>query len=319
MQVLILGAGAVGLGIGSALLQAGTRVDFAGRERTVRALREKGLERSGIFGDFHAGPERFGAFADLRELSGQVYDHVLVCVKSTDSEEAARQLAESGVRLRDGGKIILFQNGWGNAEIFEGFFPPEIIYNARVITGFRRPQPHTVEVTVHADAVHIGSLFGEPTEPVEGLCEQIAAGGLPCTATEKIGEDLWAKMLYNCALNPLGAVLDVPYGALAQQESGRRIMDAVIEEVYAVMGAAGFRTHQPTARDYRRLFSEKLVPATADHHSSTLQDVRAGKKTEIEALNGAVVRLAQADGVAVPVNRTLVNLVRFIESQALKQ
>ena len=126
---------------------------------------------------------------------------------------------------------------------------------------------------------------------------------------------LRAKMLYNCALNPLGAILDVPYGTLAQNPHSRQLMDNVIEEIYAVMDSCRYATYWPTAEQYKDIFYNKLVPPTAEHKSSTLQDLQTGKKTEIEALTGQVLELAEKAGVHIPLNSMLYNLVRFIEEK----
>ncbi|MCI5142861.1 MAG: 2-dehydropantoate 2-reductase, partial [Candidatus Electrothrix sp. ATG1] len=128
-----------------------------------------------------------------------------------------------------------------------------------------------------------------------------------------IARDLWAKMLFNCALNPLGAIFNVPYGALAEQENSRQIMDEVIQEVFKVMAAAGYSTHWGNAVEYLDAFYGTIVPLAAKHCSSTLQDIQAGKKTEIEALSGAVIGLGKEHGIAVPCNEMLYNMIRFME------
>ena len=207
------------------------------------------------------------------------------------------------------------QNGWGNAKTFARFFAQERVYSARVITGFSRPAPNHVEVTVHADAIHVGSLFHDDLAPLVELCAAIAAGGIPCEVTREIGKDLWAKMLFNCPLNAVGAVLGLPYGALAESEHTRPIMESIIDEVFCVMDAAGCESHWPSARDYLPDFYGQLVPSTARHNSSTLQDLRAGKRTEIDALNGAVVALGQTHRVPVPANEIFYQLLKQLESQ----
>jgi 2-dehydropantoate 2-reductase len=171
-----------------------------------------------------------------------------------------------------------------------------------------------VEITVHADAIHIGSLFSADLSVIEPLARAIRAGGVPCETTDSIEKDLWSKMLYNCALNPLGAILGVPYGALAESVSTRTLMDRIAEEVFAVMIAAGYRTHWQEPGEFLDVFYSRLVPDTAAHESSMLQDITAGKRTEIDALNGAVLQLAQEHGIAVPYNLAVYNLVQFLES-----
>jgi len=335
MRALIYGGGAVGLGIASCLILSGAKVDIIAREGTVSALRRGGLERTGIFGSVEVGPERFEAFASLDELLrlggrrlqdgglnldgefGYDCDYVLVCTKSHGSPAAAADLSRHREILGDGGKIVLFQNGWGNAEIFAEHFPKDQIYSARVITGFSRPEKNVVEVTVHADSIHLGSLFASDLAPMAPLAEAITKGGIPAEVVPDVGEDLWAKMLYNCALNPLGAIFGVPYGDLAEVSASREIMEALIGEIFAVMKAAGYRTHWSTPDEYRAVFYERLLPPTARHVSSTLQDIRAKKSTEIEALSGAVVRLGEEVGVPTPTNATLYRMVKFMEARNL--
>ena len=315
MRALVYGGGAVGLGLASCLLKSGARLDIIARENTVKSLRKDGLVRTGIFGEYHAGPSEFGCCASLDDLDKQACDYVLVCTKSFDSFEAAKDLCKHKSIFSEKTKIVHFQNGWSNAEAFTSFFDSQTVYTARVITGFRRHEPNEVEITVHADSIHIGSLFGAGLPAVQDLAEAINKGGIPCETTGRIGRDIWAKMLYNCALNPLGAILDVPYGKLAEQESTRAIMDGIAAEVFDVMTKAGYETHWDSAKDFLEVFYGKLVPDTAEHKSSTLQDIVANKPTEIDALNGAIIRLAANFELAVPYNLVVYNIVKFIEAK----
>ncbi len=314
MNVLIYGGGAVGLGIASCLICAGSRVEIVARAETVAALKKEGLLRTGLFGCTCAKSDAFGAYGSLDEMVGGPYDFVFICTKSFDSAAAAKDLADHEDRIGRGARLVLFQNGWGNAEAFAAHFEKARIYNARVITGFRRPRPNEVDITVHADAIHVGSLFATDLPILEPLCRAIQEGGIPCECTDAVEKDLWAKMLYNCALNPLGAILGVPYGALAAAASTRSLMDRIVEEVFAVMVASGYRTHWVEPKEFLGVFYRRLVPDTAGHKSSTLQDLAAGKRTEIEALNGAVIHLAEKHGLAVPYNLAVYNLIKFLES-----
>jgi len=121
-------------------------------------------------------------------------------------------------------------------------------------------------------------------------------------------------MLYNCALNPVGAVLDVTYGELAEQKSSRAFMDGIIEEVFNIMTRAGYETHWDSVKGFLDVFYNRLVPDTAEHKSSMLQDIAAKKRTEIDALNGAVIELAERFAIPVPYNSIAYNLVKFIEA-----
>ena len=335
MKALIYGGGAVGLGVASCLIRSGEDVKIIAREGTVSALRKGGLIRTGIFGSFEFGAEKFGAYASLDELLQEEgrrlqdgsfdgdrdydYDYVLVCTKSNGSEKAALDLSFHPEILGCGGKIVLFQNGWGNAEIFAKHFPKDQIYSARVITGFSRPEKNVVDVTVHADSIHLGSLFGSDLAPMAPLAEAITKGGIPTEVVEEVEKDLWAKILYNCALNPLGAIFGVPYGVLGEEPRSREIMEAVIKEIFSVMEATGHKTHWTVPEEYTAVFYEKLLPPTVRHESSTLQDIRARKATEIEALSGAVVRLGEEAKVPTPINWMLYEMVLFMEGRNQSQ
>jgi 2-dehydropantoate 2-reductase len=187
------------------------------------------------------------------------------------------------------------------------------IFNARVITGFRRQTAWHVEITAHAEAIHIGSLYGGNTGSIERLCRAIDDGGIPCAPSAAIERDLLAKLLYNCALNPLAALRGVAYGEIGNDAASRAALDAVVREIFDVLAAAGLETHRATPDAYLSFFWEQLLPPTQEHESSMLQDLRAGRPTEIDALCGAVVSLGRSAGVDAPVNAALTTLIHAIE------
>jgi 2-dehydropantoate 2-reductase len=310
-SAVIIGVGAVGLGLGSCLAVAGVRVRFVTRPATCDALSRHGLVRTGIFGTVETPPGEFDVCDDLGDIDFMNAGVVLVCTKSFDSATVAAALAEHRNFVRSAVPVVLCQNGWGNFERFAKFLIPQRIYNARVITGFRRRAPHEVEITVHASPITLGSLVGAANDKIDWLADALTAGGIPAVLTDTIERDLWAKLLYNCCLNPLGAVLESCYGKLADDEAARKIMDTIAAEAFAVMRAGGWSTHWSDVAGFLEAFYGQMVPVTYSHESSMLQDVRAGRRTEIEAINGAVVRLGKEYGLPTPVNGTLLNLIEF--------
>jgi 2-dehydropantoate 2-reductase len=319
MRVVVQGAGGVGLGLGSFLLAAGEAVAFVGRDATVAALRRDGLTRGGRFGAHRAPPGSFAAVEALDALAGGAFeapDFVLACVKSFDSERAAAALAAATHVLGEHADVVVCQNGWGGADAFARALGPARVYGARVITGFACPTLSRVEVTAHAEPVAVGCLFGAPPAAAEPLCAALRRGGLPAETTERLGELLVEKLLYNGCLNALGAICGVPYGALGASAPARAVMRELAEEAYRALDAAGLRARWPTADGFLKALYEELLPPTAAHEPSTLQDLRAGRRTEIDALNGAVVRLAEAHGLDAPVNRTLCELVHLFEEKS---
>jgi 2-dehydropantoate 2-reductase len=318
LRVAIVGAGGVGLGIGSCLLRSGAEVLFITRDEAgADALRTHGLERGGVFGKVHSPPDRFGVETRYAEITRWNPDHVLVCTKATECDAVADALrdgcGEAWATAESPPCIVLCINGWGNAERFAARLPAEQIFNARVITGFRRDAAWRVEITVHAEAIHIGSLAGQDLAVIEPLCRAIDQGGIPCAPSEAIEKDLIAKLLYNCALNPLAALRGVPYGEIGEDAASRAALETVVREIFAVLDATGLETHWRSAEEYLAFFWGVLLPPTGEHESSMLQDLRAGRPTEIDALCGAVVSLAQAAGVDTPMNDALTVLIRAIE------
>jgi 2-dehydropantoate 2-reductase len=312
---LFVGAGAVGIGLGATLLAAGESVGFVARGATARALSRDGCARTGLFGDASFPPSAFRVLETPAAFGAldAALDAVWVATKSWASADVARELSASAAVRESDAPIVLAQNGLGNAEIFAERFSSRRVCNASVITGFQRRAPSRVEVTVHADPILLGSLFGAGLDALRPLAAALSRGGIPANVTSDFGAVLWAKVLYNCALNPLGALLGVPYGELGRGERTRELMGCVAHEVYAVMRATGEHTHWPDADSWIRHFHESLLPATERHESSMLQDVRAGRRTEIDALCGEIARRGARQGIATPVNRALAVLVRALE------
>ena len=317
MKVAIVGAGAVGLGLGATLYHGGVPLRVIARDpETRRSLRSHGLHRRGLFGDVHVPAGAIRIDEDLDALHEDPVTVLLVCTKTTTSAELARDLATAGLAKENGPRFVLCQNGWGNAEIFSRSLPRDRIFNARIITGFQREGPCEVHVTAHAQPISMGSLFGADPTPLDRLCGALSRGGIPCELSQDIGRDLWAKMLYNCALNPLGALLGVPYGELAGNPESRDILESVVREIFKVLRASNQGTHWTNADTYLDVFFRDLLPPTKEHRSSMLQDLRAGRATEIDALCGQVVEQGARFGIGTPVNAALRVLVKAREERA---
>ena len=311
MKILIFGAGALGQALGCLLAADGHTVDLIIRKRFIEVIRENGLRVTGIFGNFTADPDRLQLFETLREPDETDYDCALITTKSYDTAEAVRAIA--GLNAFSG-PVVSMQNGCGNIEQVEQNFGSSRAFGGRVITGFEIRQPGTVDITVTADDVHVGSCIRGTIPPfAQRLADAVNRAGLPCKAVNDIYQDLFAKLLYNCALNPLGAILGVHYGALGDNPETRKIMEQVIDETFAVIHGLGGTTPWPDGKSYRKVFYEKLLPMTYNHRPSMLQDLEQGKPTEIEALAGYVAAQGNKLSIPTPACSLLAGLVRFRE------
>lgn len=321
MNILINGSGAVGIGIGASMISQGANVSFFARKESAKAMMENGIKRIGLFNHYSFGPDSFKVYTEYNEMPEDEFDFVLIASKTIANDDISKKLNEYKSILREDAKIIIFQNGFANDEPYLRFFPKEQVYCARVITGFRRPERYISEVTVHTEPILLGSLQKDDegkvlsSKPVSVISKMINDSGIPSETTEELDKFLWAKMLYNCSLNPLGAILNVNYGKLMENEYSIRIMNEMIDEIFEVIKASGYRTNWDSADEYKEVFYSKLVPDTYNHKSSTLQDISKRQKTEIDTLNGKVIELGDKYGVDVSVNRTIYNIIKTIESE----
>lgn len=313
MRVLIIGAGALGLSVGASLSSQGIGVDFIARGETKAAIDREGYSRTGLFWEIAIPAGKSKTYDDYRELPDAAYDFIIVTAKTTANRAIARELYSYSGCMRLGSKIVLMQNGWGGDEQFVCRFDEGQICAARVITGFRRTAPNVSDITVHTAPVLFGSLYTKEVSCLEPLAKALSDSNLPAEVTSDISKALWAKMLYNCTLNPLGAILRTSYGEMSSRPTSRAIMDELMRETFEVMTAAGYSAYQDTLEEYRELFYSKLIPDTYNHRASTLQDVEAKRRTEIDTLSGAVIKLAKRYKVAVPTTEMIYRLVKAIE------
>lgn len=313
MNTLIIGAGAVGVAVGASLLTKENRVDFLTNRDTKAIIDKEGIKRTGIFGEIVCAPGDVSAFAEYDDLPENYYDNIIVCVKTMANVETARKIFDGKKCLKEEGRIVIIQNGWGNEEEYMKYFPKEKVFNARISTGFIKTAPNVSDITVYAAPLLIGSIKGCDNSILKPIVDILNEAGIKSELTDQIEEALWAKMLYNTSLNPLGAILKVPYGKLIDAENSKAIMSDLIDETFAVMKAAGYKTFWKEAEEYKEFFFGKLVPETREHRSSTFQDIDKKKKTEIETLSGTVVKLGEKFGVNVPTHRIMYRLVRTLE------
>ena len=310
-RVLVAGAGALGSVFGGFLRTAGHDVTLLGRREHLDAINAGGLRIEGLWGDHQASGLVLAG--DLAPVRGR-FDAILITVKSYDTHAMARAVAP---RLEADGVVISLQNGLGNAETIAAVVGARRVLAGRVIFGAEAVAPGRVRVTVYADPVLVGAWErGDAAleARARAWAQEFAAAGIPAAPCDDIRAALWGKVLYNAALNPLGALLGVCYGALSENAHTRAVMDAVIDEAFAVAVAEGVALPWGSATEYRALFYGRLVPSTYDHRSSMLQDLERGRRTEIDAINGEVWKRGAARGIVTPVNEMLTRLLHGREA-----
>ncbi|MBU2599509.1 ketopantoate reductase family protein [bacterium] len=317
MKILILGTGAIGSVFGGFLAKSGHQVTLVGKLPHLEVIKQQGLKISGIWGEYLI-TQNLILGLNLEEIlrnSQKSFDLVLICVKSYDTEKIVKEYLPV---IKESSYIISLQNGLGNLEIISSLVEKEKIIAARVIFGAKVESPGHVKVTVYADQVMLGSIDNVISfEKLEEVAQIISTSGIPCQATKEINKYLWAKVLYNCSLNGLAAILEVTYGELGAYQETRKIMLDICKEIFMVAKIKKIEFFWERPEEYFDYLINKQIPPTAFHHASMRQDIKNQKKTEIEALNGAIVRLAKEEGLEVPVNNFITSLIKSKEKTYL--
>ncbi len=309
MNIVIVGLGALGTVFSTLLKKSGHRVFALIKEKYLPDLASRKVRISGIWGNHESVLD--GIYSAITPLQDEKIDLIVITVKSFDTETA---IATVSPLVGDGTIVMSAQNGYGNYETVARSVGREHALLARIIFGSKIVKPGHAEVTVIADDVRVGQPEGAiPEGIIRGIVSEINGAGIPTSYAADVNEILWDKILYNCALNPLGALLECNYGRLADYEETRQIMNALIREIFEVAGTHSIELHWGRARDYIDFFYGKLIPPTREHFPSMYHDLKFGKRLEIDALNGAIVKLAEEKGISVPVNETITRLIRTKE------
>ncbi|MGU3666344.1 ketopantoate reductase family protein [Methylobacterium sp. A49B] len=295
MNVAVVGAGAVGCYYGFLLARAGHAVTLIGRPALVEAVRADGLV---LEGSEKTASVPVRATVDGDGVAGA--DLVLVCVKSGDTEAAGAMIA---AHLEPSATILSLQNGVDNAERLADLLGravvPVAVYVATAMAG-----PGRVRHNGRGDLI-LGA-----SEASDRIAAALTAAGAPTTVSGRALDALWGKLIMNCAYNALSALTQLPYGRLVQGEGVVAAMTDVVQECVTVAEAAGVSV----APD---IFDSVMALSTAmaDQRSSTAQDLARGRPSEIDHLNGYVVRKGAALGIPTPANRMLHTLVKLVEQK----
>ncbi|MCE9657882.1 MAG: ketopantoate reductase family protein [Burkholderiales bacterium] len=305
-RVAVVGAGAVGSFFGAMLAQAGHPVTLIGRAAHVEAIRRHGLrlDRGG-----QVESVTLGASVEISAVRDA--DLVLFCVKSTDTEAVAEEMAPY---LAPGALVLSLQNGVENAPTIARSVAQAVV-PAVVYVATAMPEPGTVKHYGRGDLV-----IGAMRSPADGgaaastrlqdLVDFFAGARVPVRISADVMAELWAKLMVNCAYNAISGLAQAPYGRLAALPPIRELQHAVVAEVVAVARADGVELSLQQSLEAM----EGIAAAMPGQLSSTAQDMARQKPSEIDHLNGFVARRGRELGVATPANQALYALVKLVES-----
>jgi 2-dehydropantoate 2-reductase len=294
MNFMIFGAGAVGSVVAARLADVHP-VSLVARAEHVAAIRRRGLR---VSGDTEMVQSALDAVTDPADVEAPP-DVVLLTVKAYDTAAAVESLAP----WADRALFVSLQNGLGNEEIIAA--RAARVLGAVINQGATLLGPGAV---LHAGSgqVAIGPFHGTGDRDAETVAGALADAGFPAIAVRDINARIWAKAILNAAVNPLSALLRVRTGVLVDDDELRAGMRQVVRESVAIAGACGVEL---SAAEVMATVRE-VAEATRDNKTSMYQDLERGRRTEIEAINGALAARAREHGVPCPVNELLTRMVR---------
>jgi len=298
-RIAVVGAGAVGGYFGGMFARAGAPIVLIGRRHFADAVNSNGLVL-----DKSEGQERIRVAATTEMSAIRDCSLILFSVKANDTTETAKQIAPF---LQPDATVVCLQNGVDNADRVRAatnvVTVPAVVYVAVSVPEFGR-----VKHLARGDLI-IGPLSERTTE----VANVFNRAAISCRISENIEGELWVKLLCNCALNAISALGHARYGQIVQSGDAKQLMQDVVDEVLAVARAAGVVLPGVDDRESGMAAAMKIAMQMADAFSSTAQDLNRGRPTEIDALNGYIVRQGAALAVPVPVNRALFTLVKLAE------
>jgi 2-dehydropantoate 2-reductase len=303
VKICILGAGSLGSAIGGMLSGGGSEVFLVNRSRAhVEAINRAGLCLRDGATDTIVRPHAATDCSGMEPM-----DLVVVLVKSADTRSAV----ESAYAAIGPHTVVMsLQNGLGHEDILA-----EVVGRARVLAGKSYAggvmlEPGIVLSGTRGKETLIGELDGSSTERVRRIADTFTRAGLATTVSADIMATMWDKLLVNVATGALSGITGLTYGELYAVPEVRECALAAVGEAMAVARASGVRIATAAAED---AWTKAAAGLPASFKASMLQSLEKGTRTEIDFINGAVVRQGAQCGVATPVNRALVAAIKGIE------
>jgi 2-dehydropantoate 2-reductase len=306
MHVLILGAGAIGSLLGARLAGTQARVSLFSTDRAhIEAIRQAGLFIEQLDGSLTNHP--LSAFYEAGRLPADP-DLIVVCVKSYATEAAV-----AGIRhlQRPSTVFLTLQNGIGNWETIAGLTGWGSVLAGTTALGATRVAPGRIRHGGNGPTL-IGEPNGPASERTGAIVRLFREAGLEAGESDDVERLIWEKLIINAGINAVTALTGIRNGGIAESAQASAVCRAAVEEAVLVARARGLDIGTDMAN---RVL--EVAGATARNRSSMGQDVDGRQRTEIDAINGAVVRFAKQAGIDVPVNRVLTGLVKTLEANYL--
>jgi len=297
LKIGIVGPGAVGTFLAGLL----------GQENEVTLLGRKSLDIKDIE---VVGKTEIKCSVDYTVSVSELADDelIIICTKSFDTDDAMRSISD---HLSADSVVLSLQNGLNNEKVISSYVGEDRTIGGVTSNGVTFIEPGKVRHAGVGETV-IGSYPRGHHESIDDVCEILNRAGIKTRTSSEIISHIWEKTIVNSAINPLTAVLDIKNGALIEDEFLEHLLEKIVSESVKVA-----EKQIDTSEDSLVSRTMEVADNTSDNYSSMLQDIRNKNKTEIEQINGEIIKIGGRSGVQTPINQTLFNLVKSKENRYL--
>lgn len=302
MKIAVVGPGALGCLV-AGLIKSRTKEDvwiLSNDPETAKSVSDNGIKIEGM----SSVSTKINVTAEPKDIG--VSDLVIICVKSYSTEDACKEIKDI---VSDNTSVLTLQNGIGNVQILNDYFGPEKVIAGVTNHGATLLDRGKIRHAGKGDTV-IGKLDGKLSGALKNISNILTKAGLETKISKDIDSVIWSKLVINVGINALTAITRLNNGRLLEHEESRELLRSAVQEAVRIVK----RKRIKLSYDDPIQKVESVCKATAANVSSMLQDVLNKKRTEIDFINGAIIRQGKGFGIPVPVNEVLANIVKTIET-----
>jgi len=302
LKIVVVGSGAIGCLFGGLLAKSGHDVWMIDKDKeVVEKIKKEGI--CIVTNGEELQPIQTKSISNPGEIKS--CDFILLCVKCFDTEEAVKGISHI---IKGETTLLTLQTGIGNIKIASSIIPETNILGGVTYSGTTVLSPGRIRYVSPGDT-YIGEINGKETERVRHLIEAFKKSGIETMISDNIIGHIWSKAIIYAGINPLTAILHIKNGQLLDKIESINLLREIIKEGIEIAERSGRRLIYDDPYDSLFYFCKN----TSENLSPMLQDILNKKKTEIDALNGAIVEKGRKIGMHTPVNRAIRDIIKLLE------